>query len=110
MNSGNTRIHFADGALTCEDLHVARDEGVGSGSFTYDFKKHEGRVSNIRSSLNPADAIFWIDPKFSKTVAPFKFRRPQNVTPNGVYQFHAGKKTRLEIKAECANAIDHDLL
>src|SRR5438093_13224335 len=49
MNSGNTRIHFADGALTCEDFHVSRDEGVGSGSFTYDFKKHEVRVSNILS-------------------------------------------------------------
>jgi len=110
MNSGNTRIHFADGALTCEDLHVARDEGVGSGSFTYDFKKHEVRVSNIRSSLNPAEAIFWIDPKFSKTVAPFKFRRPPNVTANGVYQFRGGKNTRLEIKVDGANGMDYVFL
>ncbi len=110
MNSGNTRIHFADGALTCEDLHVARDEGAGSGSFTYDFKKHEVRVSNIRSSLNPADAIFWIDPKFSKTVAPFKFRRPPNVTANGVYQFHGGKNTRLEVKVDGANGMDYVFL
>ncbi len=110
MNSGNTRIHFADGALTCEDFHVSRDEGVGSGSFTYDFKKHEVRVSNIRSSLNPADAIFWIDPKFSKTVAPFKFRRPPNVTANGVYQFHGGKNTRLEIKVDGANGMDYVFL
>lgn len=110
MNSGNTRIHFADGALTCEDFHVSRDEGVGSGSFTYDFKKHEVRVSNIRSSLNPADAIFWIDPKFSKTVAPFKFRRPPNATANGVYQFYGGKNTRLEIKVDGANGMDYVFL
>ena len=110
MNSGNTRIHFADGALTCEDLHVSRDEGVGSGSFTYDFKKHEVRVSNIRSLLNPADAIFWIDPKFSKTVAPFKFRRPPNVTANGVYQFRGGKNTRLEVKVDGANGMDYVFL
>ena len=110
MNSGNTRIHFADGALTCGDIQVSRDEGVGSGSFTYDFKKHEVRVSNIRSSLNPAEAIFWIDPKFSKTVAPFKFRKPPNVTANGVYQFHGGKNTRLEIKADGANGMDYVFL
>jgi hypothetical protein len=110
MNSGNTRIHFADGALTCEDLHVSRDEGVGSGSFTYDFKKHEVRVSNIRSLLNPSDAIFWIDPKFSKTVAPFKFRRPPNVTANGIYQFRGGKNTRLEIKVDGANGMDYFFL
>jgi hypothetical protein len=110
MNSGNTSLHLADGALTCEDLHVSRDEGVGSGSFTYDFKKHEVRVSNIRSSLNPSDAIFWIDPKFSKTVAPFKFRRPPNVTANGVYQFRGGKNTRLEIKVDGANGMDYVFL
>jgi hypothetical protein len=110
MNSANTRIRFADGALTCEDLHVSRDEGVGSGSFTYDFKKHEVRVSNIRSSLNPVEAIFWIDPKFSKTVAPYKFRRPPNVTANGVYQFRGGKNTRLEVKADGVNGMDYVFL
>src|SRR6266567_4525810 len=69
MNAANARIRFADGAVICEDLHVTRDEGTGSGSFTYDFKKHEVRVSNIRSSLYPAEVIFWIDPKTWKTVA-----------------------------------------
>ena len=110
MNNANTRIHFADGALTCDDLHVTRDEGVGSGSFTYDFRKHEVRVSNIRSSLNPAEAIFWIDPKISKTVAPYKFRRPPNVTANGVYQFRGGKNTRLDIKVDGTNGMDYVFL
>ena len=110
MNSANTRIRFADGALTCEDIHVSRDEGVGSGSFTYDFKKREVRVSNIRSSLNPAEAVFWIDPKISKTVAPYKFRRPPNITANGVYQFRGGKNTRLEINADGANGMDYVFL
>jgi hypothetical protein len=110
MNSANTRIHFADGALTCDDFHVARDEGTGTGSYTYDFKKHEVRVSNIRSSLNPAEAIFWIDPKLSKTVAPYKFRRPPNVTANGVYQFRGGKNTRLEIKVDGASGMEYVFL
>jgi hypothetical protein len=110
MNSANTRIRFADGALTCEEVRVSRDEGVGSGSFTYDFKKHEVRVSNIRSSLNPAEAVFWIDPKISKTVAPYKFRRPPNITANGVYQFGGGKNTRLEINTDGANGMDYVFL
>src|SRR5437660_4705832 len=110
MNSADTRIHFADGALTCEDFHVARDEGVGTGSFTYDFKKHEVRVSNIKSSLNPAEAISWIDPKLPKTVAPYKFRRPPAVTANGVYQFRGGKNTRLEIKVDGGSGMDYVFL
>jgi hypothetical protein len=110
MNSANARIHFADGAVTCEDIQVKRNEGAGSGSFTYDFKKHEVRISNIRSSLYPAEVIFWIDPKTSKTVAPYKFRRPPNVVANGVYQFRGGKNTRLEIKVDGANGMDYVFL
>lgn len=110
MNSASTKIHFADGALTCEDLHVARDEGTGTGSFTYDFKKHEVRISNIKSSLNPAEAIFWVDPKSSKNVAPYKFRHPPNVTANGLYQFRGGKDTRLEVKVDGANGMDYVFL
>jgi AsmA-like C-terminal region len=110
MNSASTKIHFADGALTCEDLHVARNEGTATGSFTYDFKKHEVRVSNIKSSLNPAEVIFWIDPKIWKTVMPYKFRRPPSVTANGLYQFRGGKNTRLEIKIDGANGMDYVFL
>jgi AsmA-like protein len=110
MNSADAKIHFADGALACEDLHVARNEGTGTGSFTYDFKKHEVRVSNIKSSLNPAEAIFWIDPKIWNTVVPYKFRRPPSVTANGLYQFRGGKNTRLEIKVDGANGMDYVFL
>ncbi|HMF46144.1 MAG TPA: AsmA-like C-terminal region-containing protein [Candidatus Udaeobacter sp.] len=110
MNDANARIHFADGAVSCEDIHVTRNEGTGSGSFTYDFKKHEVRISNVRSSLYPAEAIFWVDPKTSKTVAPYKFRRPPNVVANGVYQFRGGKNTRLEIKVDGASGMDYVFL
>ena len=110
MNNADVKIHFADGALTCEDLHVTRTEGSGTGSFTYDFKKHEVRVSNIKSSLNPAEVIFWIDPKVWNTVAPYKFRRPPSVTANGLYQFRGGKNTRLEVKVDGANGMDYVFL
>jgi hypothetical protein len=110
MNSAETKIHFVDGALTCDDLHVTRNEGSGTGSFTYDFKKHEVRISNIKSSLNPAEVIFWIDPKVWNTVVPYKFRRPPSVTANGLYQFHGGKNTRLEVKVDGANGMDYVFL
>lgn len=110
MNSADTKIHFADGALACEDLHVARNEGTGTGSFIYDFKKHEVRISNIKSSLNPGEAIFWIDPKVWNTVVPYKFRGQPSVTANGLYQFRGGKNTRLEVKVEGATGMDYVFL
>jgi AsmA-like C-terminal region len=110
MNSASTKIHFADGAITCQDFRVVRDEGTGTGNFTYDFKKHEVRISNVKSLLQPAEAIFWIDPKLWKTVLPYKFRRPPTVIANGLYQFRGGKNTRLEIKIDDANGMDYVFL
>jgi hypothetical protein len=110
MNNGSAKIHFADGALTCTDLHIVRDEGIGTGSFTYDFKKHEVRVSNIKSVLNPAQAIFWIDPTIWKTINPYKFRRPPTVTANGLYQFRGGKNTHLEVTVDGTNGMDYEFL
>ena len=110
MNSASAKIRFGDGAITYDDLRVTRDEGIGTGGFTYDFKNHEVRVANVKATLRPAEAIFWIDPKMWKTVAPYKFRQPPSVTANGVYQFRGGKKTRLEVTVDAANSMDYGFL
>ncbi len=108
--SASAKIHFGDGAVTYDDLRVARDEGVGTGSFTYDFAKHEVRIANIKTALWPADVIFWIDPKLWKTVTPYKFRQPPNITADGVYQFQGGKKTRLDIHVDSPGGMAYDFL
>jgi AsmA-like C-terminal region len=110
MNSANSKLRFQDGAITYENFRITRDEGAATGSFTYDFKKHEVRIANVKSSLNPADAVFWIDPKLLNSVAPYKFRRPPNVTTNGVYQFEGGKNTRLQIDIDAPAGMDYVFL
>jgi hypothetical protein len=110
MNSATADVRFADGAVVYDNLHVVRDEGIGTGSFTYDFKNHEVRIANIKTSLRPVDAIFWVDPKLWKTIVPYKFRQPPNITTNGVYQFRGGKKTRLEIAVDAPGGMDYAFL
>ena len=110
MNSASAKVRFADGAITYDNFRVARDEGVATGSFTYDFKKQEVRVSHIKSSQRPAESIFWIDPKLGKTVVPYKFRQPPNITANGVYQFRGGKNTHLEINVDAPGGMDYGFL
>jgi hypothetical protein len=110
MNSASAKIHFGDGAVTYDKLRIARDEGTGTGTFTYDFAKHEVRVSNIKSSLRPTDAIFWIDPELWKTVVLYKFRQPPGITANGVYQFRGGKSTRLDIMVDAPAGMDYVFL
>ncbi|MBA3386698.1 MAG: hypothetical protein H0T95_08795 [Chthoniobacterales bacterium] len=107
MNSAKAEIHLADGAVTFKDLHVARDEGVGTGSFTYDPVHHEVRLDNVRTSLRPTDAIYWIEPKLFKVVAPYKFNSPPTLVANGVVQYHGGKNTRLQIAVDAPAGLEY---
>jgi len=110
MNNATSKVHFADGAVTYENFHITRDEGVGTGTFTYDFAKHEVRVSNIKANVRPAEVSFWIDPDLPKNVAPYKFHQPPTITANGVYQFHGGTGTRLEINLDAPSGMDYVFL
>src|SRR5438270_6937638 len=110
MNSATSKFHFADGAVSYENFHITRDEGVGTGTFTYDFAKHEVRVSNIKANVRPAEVSFWIDPDLPKNVAPYKFHQPPTITANGVYQFHGGTGTRLEINVDAPSGMDYVFL
>src|SRR6266404_4130398 len=110
MNSATAKVHFADGAVTYQDFHITRDEGVGTGTFTYDFAKHEVRVSNIKANVRPAEVSFWIDPDLPKNVAPYEFHQPPTITANGIYQFNGGSGTRLEINVDAPNGMDYVFL
>jgi hypothetical protein len=107
MNSATAKIHFGDGAVTYENFRVTRDEGVGTGTFVYDFAKHEVRISNIKANVRPVEAAYWIDPDLPKTVAPYKFHQPPTITANGVYQFRGGTSTRLEINVDGPAGMDY---
>ena len=82
-----------------------------TGGFTYDFKKHEVRISNIKSSLRPdRDCLSGSIRNLPKTIVPYKFRQPPNITANGVYQFRGGKNTRLDISVDAPGGMDYVFL
>jgi hypothetical protein len=110
MNSASAKVHFADGAVTYDNFHIVRDEGEGSGTFTYDFAKHEVRISNVKANVRPNEVSYWIDPDLPKNVAPYKFHQPPAITANGVYQFRGGTGTRLEINVDAPTGMDYVFL
>src|SRR5205814_438330 len=67
-------------------------------------------IANVKTTLRPADAIFWIDPKFWTNVVPYKFNQIPNVTANGVVQFGGGKNTHLEIDVDAPAGLDYVFL
>ena len=110
MNSATTKVHFANGAVTYDNFRITRDEGIGTGSFTYDFAKHEVRVSNVKATVRPTEVAWWIDPDLPKNVAPYKFHQPPSITASGIYQFRGQKGTRLEINVDAPSGMDYVFL
>ena len=110
MNSARADLRFGDGSISFDNFRVTRDEGVGTGSFRYEFDKHELLIANVKTTLRPADAIFWIDPKFWTNVVPYKFNQIPNVTANGVVQFGGGKNTHLEIDVDAPTGLNYVFL
>ncbi|MFL6588626.1 MAG: AsmA-like C-terminal region-containing protein [Chthoniobacterales bacterium] len=110
MNEARAGIRLENGALTLADLHVMRDEGVGSGTIVYDFTHHEIRLKEIKSGLRLTEAIVWVDPKYFKEVVPYKFRQPPSLLVNGVFHFRGAPGDRIEIKVDAPTGMDYMFL
>jgi hypothetical protein len=109
MNEASAALRLEKGALHLDNLHVVRDEGAAAGSITYDFAHHEVRFKEIKSALRLTEAIVWVDPKYFKEVAPYKFRQPPILVVNGVFHFH-GVNDHIEIKVDAPAGMDYVFL
>jgi hypothetical protein len=109
MNDLNAKVRLKNGAVTFDNLRVTREEGAGTGTITYDFVKREVRLTDVRTTLRPTDAILWIEPKLFKEVAPYKFRQPPNLVANGVIHFGA-PNDHLEITVDAPGGMDYVFL
>ncbi len=110
MNRATADVRLEPGAVIFNDLQVTRDEGSGTGAFTYDFARHEVRVDDVKTTLRPADAIYWIEPKLFKVVTPYKFRSTPQLTAHGVVTFKGRRETRLEIGVDAPDGMDYVFL
>jgi hypothetical protein len=64
------------------------------------------RLKDVKSTLRPTEAILWVDPKYFKEVAPYKFRQPPSVLVNGIVHFR-GPNDHLEIKIDAPSGMDY---
>lgn len=109
MNGANANLRFANHAVAFDNVRIVRDEGAATGSASYDFAKREVHFTNVHSSLRATDAIYWVEPRYYKHVAPYRFRQPPNVTINGVIHFGT-PGDHLELLVDAASGMDYDFL
>ncbi|MEO5720893.1 MAG: AsmA-like C-terminal region-containing protein [Chthoniobacterales bacterium] len=110
MDSLTADLRLEEKAVALNDLRVTRDEGVGTGAFTYDYGRKEVRLRDVQTTLRPADVIYWIEPKLFKVVTPYKFRAPPRLIANGIVQYQGGTNTHLEIAVDAPSGMDYFFL
>ncbi|MEO5755065.1 MAG: AsmA-like C-terminal region-containing protein [Chthoniobacterales bacterium] len=110
MKSASGSLRFGDGVFALDNFRVTRDEGSGTGSFEFDAPKREVRLTNVETTLQPSEAIIWIEPRFWEHVVPYRFHHTPHVVTNGVVQFGGGKQTHLTLDIEAPGGLDYTFL
>jgi hypothetical protein len=82
LNSASAVFHVEDGKLIAENVQVARDEGAGSGNFSYDLVGRAISSISAQARINPSALATWIDPKLGVLVDVFRF----SVAPSTVIE------------------------
>ena len=110
IDGAESRIEIADRAVTYRDISLWKGKGLGTGTFVYDFGRHEVRLNNINSTLSPVDVLMWADPKIAEVVKAYRFHAPPKVQANGLIHMRDLQKNNLALKVESAEGLDYDLL
>ena len=98
---------YADHLLTGKKLVLERDEGNATGeTITYDLDKHEVRLFDVRTNLDPATAGVWLDPDVYRAILPYKFRRPPTLAIHGNVQFAGGRSSHLVTEVSAPGGMD----
>ena len=110
LDSASGDLHFADGIYALDDFKLTRDEGQGTGSFSFDTKKQEIKIDHVETTLKPSEAIVWIEPRFLEHVTPYRFHRTPHVLANGIVQLGKGKQTHLELQVSAPGGMDYTFI
>ena len=107
MNWGTSNVDVKGLLFTYKDFTLQRDEGNATGTFSYDFEKHEAWLTNIHAHLNTTEAAVWIDPDLSRQLSPYRFKAAPSVTLDGFVQCANDKGTHLDVQVEAPGGMDY---
>jgi len=110
VDGGESKIEIADRAVTYRDICVWKGKGVGTGTFVYDFGRHQILLNNISSTLMPADVLMWADPRIADTIRAYRFHAAPKVQANGLIHMKDQSQNNLALKIESPEGLDYDLL
>lgn len=110
MENAETPLEVASGAITYRNFKIARKQGAGTGTFTYDFGRQLIRLEKVHSTMDPYETMMWIDPKIAQSIKPYRFRKNPAVDAEGTVYMKELTRNDMRIKVAAPGGIDYDLL
>ncbi len=110
IDSGKSDFEVVDRSIVYRNLVLAKGDLQATGSFTYDFGRHEVRLDGIRSNLNPTDVLMWVDPRIAATVAVYRFRGPADLRADGIAHMADPRRNDLRIRIDAPGGLAYTLL
>ncbi len=104
LNSASAAFTLQDSVIECRAIRVTRDEGIGTGSFSYNFRNGEVTLANVQTSLDLNTLIEWVSPTLIRAVQPLTWTEPPLLRANGTTQYSDSGKNHLEIDATFPSA------
>lgn len=93
--------------ITARKLVMERDEGNATGEqIAYDLDKHEVRLTNVHTNLDPATAGVWLDPDVYHAILPYRFRKPPALFIHGNVQFEGQRNSHLVTEVNAPGGMD----
>ncbi len=100
LNSASANLNLQNNAMRCDQIRVIRDEGIGTGNFTYDFGRDQVTLEDVEANLYPAAVAVWVDPSLGKLLQPFHFTDPPTIHAGGTIQLRNGSTNDLRIQID----------
>jgi hypothetical protein len=80
LDSASASFRIGSGKVVVENVQVARDEGIGSGNFTYDLLDHEMSSINAEAHIYPSALASWVDPRLTLFTDAFRCNIAPSIT------------------------------
>jgi hypothetical protein len=103
LNSAAANCELQNKVVRCDQVHVIRDEGTGTGSFTCDFGQDLLTIQDAEADLPPDVVAAWIDPEIGRILHPFRFTEPPTIHAAGTVRLRNRSTDNLRIRIDTRN-------
>lgn len=110
LNSAHAAIRIGNRKVDFENIQVVRDEGIATGSISWDLDADAVTIRNAQGALDPVAVCSWIHVPLARTVSEYRFRHSPWTKVDGIVHLHGMPGTKLTVDIAAPEGMDYMFL